>query len=286
MARIIHLRSISAGIITQKTAELVENTALYLRQDILDFYKHALNKAENKNEKLVLYSLIQNAKIARDKKLPYCQDTGMEIIFCDIGQDVHIINGELESAIQEGIRLGSKNAYLRQSIVADPLIRTNTGTNAPGIIHFKIVPGNKIKLSCIAKGFGCENKGKAVMLNPTANAEDIKEFVISVIKEAGPNACPPFFVGIGIGGTMDKACELAKRTQLQPLGKRHAKPHLAKLETEILEKANTLPIGPLGLGGKLTCLDVKILDYPCHIAGLPVAVNIGCHAVRTGEIEL
>jgi fumarate hydratase subunit alpha len=280
------MRNISTDIITDTISQLVQQTALYLRPDILDFFKKALKKEKSERAKNIIGKLIKNAEIAENKKVPYCQDTGIEIIFCEIGQDIHIIDGSLNDAIQEGIKQGSKEAYLRQSTVDDPINRKNTKTNTPGIIHYDIVPGDKIELSCIAKGFGCENKGAVKMLNPTATTQDIKDFAISVIKEAGPNACPPFLIGIGLGGTMDKACELAKKALLKPVGTKNKKPHLAKLENEILEKANQLNIGPLGFGGQTTCIDININEYACHIAGLPVAINIGCHAVRTKTVTI
>ncbi|MCP4049107.1 MAG: fumarate hydratase [bacterium] len=280
------MRNISTTVITEKVSDLVKVTALYLRPDIMDFFKNAIIKEKDENAKKNLLKLIENAVTAQDKKVPYCQDTGFEIIFCEIGQEVHITDGSLDAAIQEGIKKGSKDGFLRQSIVEDPIIRKNTATNTPGIINYSIVEGDKIKFSCIAKGFGCENKGQVSMLNPTASINDIKDFVLKVIKEAGPNACPPFFIGIGLGGTMDKACELAKKALLEPVGKHNKKKHLATLEKEILTEANNLNTGPLGLGGNLSCIDIKIKEYACHIAGLPVAVNIGCHAVRTKTIVI
>jgi fumarate hydratase subunit alpha len=278
------MRNISTNEITDIVAKLTKDTALYLREDVLAFYNNALNQETEERAKAVLSGFIQNAKIAKEKKVPYCQDTGFEVIFCEIGQDVHINDGSLEEAIQEGVKIGSKEGFLRQSIVEDPINRKNTKTNTPAIVHYSVVPGNTMKFSCIAKGFGCENKGQVAMLNPTATTKEIQEFVIQVISKAGPNACPPFLVGIGLGGTMDKACELAKKALLLTIGERNKKAHLAKMEIDILEAANKLDIGPLAFGGKTTCMDVKIKEYACHIAGLPVAVNLGCHALRTKTI--
>jgi fumarate hydratase subunit alpha len=278
------LRQISTKTIIPQIAELTQNTATYLRPDIELFYKKIYKNLKNPKEKLFLGKLLENAKLAKKNQIPYCQDTGQAIIFCEIGQDVHITDGDLEKAIQKGVKIGSKNGNLRQSIVADPLIRKNTKTNTPVIVHYKIVKGQKLKFSLLCKGFGSENKGKVAMLNPTASIDDIKNFVLSVIKEAGANACPPFFIGIGLGGTMDLATTMAKEALLKKINKKNPKKHLAKLENDLLKAANNTGLGVLGFGGDFTVITVKIKESACHIAGLPVAVNIGCHAVRTGEI--
>jgi fumarate hydratase subunit alpha len=280
------MRTITTKEITKIVQDLVIDTALYLRPDVLRFYQQAIKKETNPRVKFIFEQLIKNAKLAKKNKVPYCQDTGLEIIYCEIGQDIHITGGSLEKAIQSGVKQASKAAYLRQSIVNDPILRENTQTNTPALIHYKIVPGAKIKFTCLAKGFGCENKGAVKMLNPTADIHTIKETILEIIKNAGANACPPFLVGIGLGGTMDKACSLAKEAICQPLGKRHAKAHLAELEEDLTSAANKLNLGPLGFGGKTTVMDVKIKEYATHIAGLPVAVNIGCHAVRSKSITV
>ena len=278
------IRTIQTKEISKIVEKLVIDTALYLRPDVLRFYKKAMQNETNEQAKFVLNNLIENAKLAKKNKVPYCQDTGMEIIYCEIGQDVHIAGGSLEKALNKGVQTASKKAYLRQSVVKDPIQRENTKTNTPALTHYKIVPGTKLKLSCIAKGFGSENKGQVKMLNPTASIQTIQDTILEIIENAGANACPPFLVGVGLGGTMDKACELAKEALLLPLGKRHKKTHLAQLENDLVKAANKLNIGPLGFGGKTTVMDIKIKEYATHIAGLPVAVNIGCHAVRTKTI--
>lgn len=280
------IRYIEAKTITKKTAELVQNTATYLRPDALKAFKSALKTETSTPSKTILNYLIKNAELAKKNNTPCCQDTGLEILYCELGEQVLIKNGHWKSALQKGIKLGSKQGCLRQSVVSDPLIRINTKTNAPGLIHFDLVPGNQIKITCLSKGFGCENKGQIKMFNPTASIDEIKTFILDSIAAAGSNACPPFLIGIGMGGTLDHACDLAKRAQLTPIGKRNSKPHLAKFEQALLKAANALNIGPLGLGGKTTCLDIKILAAPTHIAGLPVAVNIGCHAIRSQSITI
>lgn len=280
------MRKISIHTIIESVAKLVEDTALYLRADVYAFYQNAYASETHPDAKYILGKLLENADLARTKKVPYCQDTGLEVIFCEIGQNVLITDGSLETAIQDGVALGSKRGYLRQSIVQDPILRDNTLTNTPVVIHYKIVLEDTLTFSCIAKGFGSENKGSVTMMNPTATASDIQTVIIESVKKAGTSACPPFLIGVGIGGTMDKACELAKEALLLPIGLRNSKSHYADLEETLIKAINNLNIGPLGFGGGLTVMDLKIKEYPTHIAGLPVAVNIGCHAVRTGSITV
>lgn len=242
-------------------------------------------KAEGR-EKSVLDLLIKNEEIAIKDRVPLCQDTGVAIVNMEIGQDVHFINGDLNDAINKAVRRAYKDNYLRFSVVDDPLFnRINTKDNTPAVIHYEIVSGDKVKISCMAKGFGSENASKLIMLNPSDGIEGIKKEVIDRVKEKGANACPPLTIGIGIGGTMDKCAYLAKKALLRK-NLHNANKDYAKLETELRKEINKLDIGPAGLHGQNTCLKVAIEYYPTHIAGLPLAININCHAVRKEEIIL
>jgi fumarate hydratase subunit alpha len=254
-----------------------------MRKDVYDALKRAMRSEKNRCAKGVLRALLENADIAARCGLPMCQDTGMAVLFIEIGQDVHIVGGDLNTAVVRGIRQGSREGYLRNSVVRDPILRNNTGDNAPPVIHTRMVKGNKVKLTVLPKGFGSENKSVVMMLRPTVSVDEIKKAVVGVVEAAGPAACPPFILGIGIGGTQDKAAELAKEALLRPLGESNPSKHIATLEREILSDVNKTGIGPLGLGGKTTVLAVRILTYPTHIAGLPVAINICCHALRSAS---
>ncbi|GFR36456.1 fumarate hydratase [Thermobrachium celere] len=234
-------------------------------------------------EKKILDILIKNSEIAENEKMPMCQDTGMAVVFMEIGQDVHIVGGNLEDAINEGVRQGYIEGYLRKSVVKDPLDRVNTKDNTPAIIHYSIVPGDKIKITVAPKGFGSENMSRLKMLKPADGVEGVKKFVLETVKEAGPNPCPPIVVGVGIGGTFEKAAFLAKKALLRSVDEENKNPYYAQLEKELLEEINKLGIGPQGFGGLTTCLGVNIEVYATHIAGLPVAVNINCHATRHKE---
>ena len=228
----------------------------------------------------MLGQLLENLDIANNESIPICQDTGMTIVFVKIGQDVHIEGGSLEEAINEGIRRGYKEGYLRKSVVSDPLIRENTNDNTPGVIHYEIISGNQLEITIAPKGFGSENMSRIYMLKPADEADGIKKAVLETITQAGPNACPPIIVGIGIGGSFEKAALLAKKALIRDINIRSDKPHIRKLENELLFAINELNIGPSGLGGRITALGVNIETYPTHIAGLPVAINIGCHVNR------
>ncbi|MDO5733805.1 MAG: fumarate hydratase [Eubacteriales bacterium] len=229
--------------------------------------------------KTVLDDIIENYHIADETQVPICQDTGLACVFLDVGQDVHLI-GDLEAAINEGVRQGYRDGYLRKSVVKDPLRRVNTGDNTPAVIYYRIVPGRQIKLSLATKGFGSENMSQLKMLRPADGIEGVKDFVLKVVQDAGPNACPPIIVGVGIGGNFDRAAEMAKRCLLRPTGTPNPDPFYADLEAELLNKINQLGIGPMGFGGRTSCLAVAIDSFPTHIAGLPVAVNIQCHVAR------
>lgn len=280
------MRTIDKKTITNAVARLIVEASEKLTPDVIRALKKAERAEKKPRAKRVLAAILENARVARRERVPICQDTGLAVIFCELGNEVRIKGGTLEEAIQEGIRKGSRIGHLRQSVVHHPIKRKNTGTNSPGVVHIKTVRGNRLRLSVILKGFGCENKSGVHMLNPTAGVEGIKKVVLDFVKKAGPDACPPFTIGVGIGGTMEKASLLAKEALLEPIGKRDRNPILAKLERELLGEINKLGIGPLGFGGKTTALDVKLEAYPTHIAGLPVAVNISCHAHRHASATL
>lgn len=230
--------------------------------------------------------LLENAGIASTEKVPVCQDTGYAVVFLEIGQDVHFIGGYIYDAVNEGVRIGYREGYLRKSIVGDPLKRENTGDNTPAVIHTKIVHGDKVKITVAPKGGGSENMSALKMLKPADGIAGLKKFVLDTVKSAGPNPCPPLVIGIGIGGTMEKAALLAKEALLRPVGQRHAKNDIANLEAELMAAVNDLGIGPQGLGGRITSLAVHIETYPAHIASLPVAVNLNCHAARHKSTEI
>lgn len=272
-------REIKVKEIIKVVAELCLKANLNLRKDVLAALKKSLRQETPPRAKNILRTLIKNAYIASQEKIPLCQDTGLPVVFVELGQDVYIVGGDLTKAINQGVALGYKKGYLRSSIIEDPLNRGRS-TTTPAVIHFDISKGNKIKITVLPKGFGCENVGQLKMFRPTENIEKIKEFIINTVKVAGPDACPPFIVGVGIGGTQDYACLLAKKALLRKLNAIRYTPN-AKLEANLLKAINKLNLGPMGLGGKTTALGVNILAYPTHIAGLPVAVNISCHSLRS-----
>jgi fumarate hydratase subunit alpha len=236
--------------------------------------------------KQVLSQLRENLKIADEDMIPICQDTGMAVVFVEMGQEVHITGASLSDAINEGVRKGYTEGYLRKSVVGDPLERVNTGDNTPAVIHYDIVPGDSFKLTVAPKGFGSENMSRVFMLKPAEGIEGVKNAVLTAVNDAGPNACPPMVVGVGIGGTFEKAAIMAKRALLRPAGEHSEIPYVSDLEKELLEKINKSGIGPGGLGGRMTALAVNILTYPTHIAGLPVAINICCHVNRHSVREI
>jgi fumarate hydratase subunit alpha len=266
--------------ITDSVAEMCKESNYYLGKDIINGYYQALEKEESSTAKNILKELIKNAEIAAAEKVPVCQDTGMVIVFVEIGQNVNIKGGSLNKAINKGVSRGYKEGYLRKSVVNDPLIRKNTGDNTPAVIHTEIVPGSHLKLSVIPKGFGSENMSRIKMLKPTAGIKGIKEFILETVEKAGPNPCPPIVVGVGIGGTFEKAALLSKKSLLREIGKNNSDKNLAELESSLLKDINNLDIGPQGFGGLTTALAVNIESYPTHIAALPVAINISCHASR------
>lgn len=279
------MREISSLKITAALREMAIKANTELGEDMLNGFKKAIEKEESPLGKDILEKLILNAQIAREGKIPICQDTGFAVIFVELGQEVHITDGSLVDAIQEGVRRGYSDGYLRKSI-CHPFTRENTKDNTPCVIHVEIVPGDRLKLIFAPKGGGSENMSRVTMLTPAAGVEGVKEFVVQRVKESGPNPCPPTIVGVGIGGTFEKAALLAKKALLRELGSKNPDPELQKLEEEWLHTINNLGIGPQGLGGSTTSLAVHIEMMPCHIASLPVAVNIQCHAARHEEIEL
>ncbi|NQU73913.1 MAG: fumarate hydratase [Candidatus Omnitrophica bacterium] len=272
--------------IEKAVEQLCLKANFYLRKDVVQALKHALKIESSSTGKEILKILIENQAIARRQILPLCQDTGMVIVFLEIGQGVRIKGGSIEKAVNRGVARAYRRGSLRASVVKDPLIRINTGDNTPVVIHTKIVPGARIKIYVAPKGFGSENMSSISMLKPTATQDEIIDYILDVVKKAGGKACPPLILGIGIGGTMEKAGILSKEALLQPIDRSNPKKHLMRLEREILKRVNSLGLGPMGLGGKVTCLGVNILAYATHIAGLPVAVSLSCHALRGGKIVL
>ncbi|MGB9857221.1 MAG: fumarate hydratase [Dictyoglomaceae bacterium] len=279
------MRFIKGEEIYKIVKKLIEDVSFNLPLDIFNALKKARDSEENLNAKIVLDILIKNSELASKNKIPICQDCGMVIIFIEKGEEV-CIEGPIEEYLNKAVREVYMKNYLRKSVVKDPLLRENTNDNTPPIIHWDCIKGDKIKVSVMIKGFGSENTSTVKMLLPTLKREDIVDIVLEYVKEYGPNACPPLLIGIGIGGTMEKAVYLSKKAVLRPLNSRNEKPHLRELEEEILNKVNALNIGPGGLGGKTTALDVHIEAYPTHIAGLPLAINLQCCAMRFGEIEI
>jgi fumarate hydratase subunit alpha len=278
----VHMRNLDVKEIAGVVKDLCVETNIIADEDVLGAFKKALESEKSPVAQEVLKTLIENARIAKEEKLPICQDTGMAVVFLEIGQEVRLVGGDLEDAVNEGVRQGYKEGYLRKSVVKHPVLRGNTGDNTPAIIHTRIVPGDKVKITVAPKGFGSENMSFVKMLKPTEGFEGVKAFVIDCVKKAGGNPCPPIVVGVGIGGTFEKAALMAKEALTRRLGEKSAKEDLAKLEGELLEEINKTGIGPQGLGGATTALAVHVNDFPTHIAGMPVAVNICCHAYRHG----
>jgi fumarate hydratase subunit alpha len=278
------LREIETQLIKQKTKELLLNVSFHLSPDVKKSLEEFKTKETTSTGKEILEIILENVELASKKEVAICQDTGMCVVFLEIGQEVVLKGDFIESAINEAVKEAYEEGYLRKSIVKDPLNRVNTNDNTPAIIHYTIVEGDQVKLSVMPKGFGSENMGAIKMLKPSDGVEGVIDFVIETVKNAGPNPCPPIIVGIGIGGTMEKATLLSKKALLRKLDDKHENPYYENLEKELLEKINNLGIGPQGLGGKTTALGVKIETYPTHIAGLPVAINITCHASRHKEI--
>jgi len=270
-----------------ETVEQLCMTANYdLNKDIMCALEEGAGNEESETGRLILSQLVENAKIAARERMAICQDTGMAVVFVEIGQEVHISGGSLTEAINEGVRRGYEKGFLRKSVVSDPLERKNTGDNTPAVIHYEITEGNDLKITLAPKGFGSENMSGVRMLKPSDGIDGVRTFIEEMVEKAGPNPCPPVVVGVGIGGTMEKAALLAKKALLRPVDRRNPRESIRQLEVEMLEKVNSLGIGPAGLGGRLTAMAVNIEVFPTHIAGLPVALNMSCHVTRHAEAVL
>lgn len=274
------IRTVNTEDIVKNIKEMCIEANHYLSKDMDKALKDATVSEKSELGKKILNQLQENLKIADEEMIPICQDTGMAVIFLEVGQDVHFEGMAIEDAVNEGVRQGYTEGYLRKSVVGDPIIRENTKDNTPAVIHYSIVPGDKVKITMAPKGFGSENMSRIFMLKPADGEEGVKKSVIQAVKDAGPNACPPMVVGVGLGGSFEKAAFLAKKALTRNLDTPSDKPHIAKLEKELLEEINQLGIGPGGLGGSTTALGLNIETYPTHIAGMPLAVNICCHVNR------
>src|SRR5699024_7334097 len=274
------IRSVNTELLTENIKEMCIQANHYLAPDMEKAMREAYDKESKPLAKQILGQLLENLDIAGEDMIPICQDTGMAVVFLKIGQDVHFEGGSVEKAVNEGVRQGYEEGYLRKSVVGDPLVRVNTKDNTPAVIHYEIVPGDQVEITLAPKGFGSENMSKIWMLKPADGAEGVKEAIIDTVKEAGPNACPPVVVGVGIGGTFEKAAILAKKALTREIGTHSPLPHIREMEEELLAKINEIGLGPAGLGGDTTALAVNINTYATHIAGLPVAVNMCCHVNR------
>ncbi|MBR4831609.1 MAG: fumarate hydratase [Butyrivibrio sp.] len=280
------MREIDVSEITKAVQGMCISANYTLSDDMKKALLTAKDKEESELGKQIFAQLMENLEIAENDNIPICQDTGMAVFFFKIGQDVHFVGGDLTDAINEGVRLGYTEGYLRKSVVGDPLIRKNTGDNTPAVVHYDIVPGDKVTITCAPKGFGSENMSRVFMLKPADGEEGVKNAVVQAVKDAGPNACPPMVVGVGVGGTFEKCAEMAKEALTRPVGQKSELEHIRAMEEEILERVNNTGIGPAGLGGRVTALAVNINSYATHIAGLPVAVNICCHVNRHVSVTI
>ncbi len=278
--RELHVDTIAAAV-----RDLAIEANCELGDDVIAALRRAVEEEESPTGREILNDLLENARIAREERMPICQDTGLAVVFVEIGQEVHLVGGALSGAIEEGVRRGYRDGYLRMS-TCHPFTRENRGDNTPAIIHYEIVSGEGLRITFVPKGGGSENMSRGIVLTPAEGVEGVRDFVIATVRDAGAKPCPPTIVGVGIGGTFEMAALLAKRAILRPLGSINPDPELAALETEWLRAVNRLGIGPQGLGGRITSLAVHIKSMPCHIASLPVAVNMQCHAARAREVEL
>jgi len=281
------MREIQSSQITEAIAELCQQVNFELPDDVVEALQRSRQAATSQIARNILDQLLENARLSRDERIPYCQDTGLAVIFVELGQQVHLVGNDIYTAINAGVRQGYEEGYLRPSVLSDPLDRaTNTGDNTPAIVHLRMVPGDEIKLHLAAKGGGSENMSALWMLTPTDSAEGIVEAIVERIQEAGGKPCPPLILGVGLGGNFEKAALLAKEALLRPLGQPNDDPQLAELEQRILAAVNATGVGPMGLGGGETALAVHLLSYPCHIASLPVALNVQCHAARHQSVTI
>jgi len=280
------VREIQAADLTKAVRDLCIDANYNLPEDVVQCFRDSLEIEESDTGKAIFNELLENAEIARTEKVPYCQDTGFAILYVDLGQDVHVVGGDFNQALEEGVRQGYADGYLRKSIVRHGLDRKNTGDNTPCLSHVHLVPGERVEITIVPKGGGSENMSRINMMKPSDGKEGVKDFVVETIREAGPNPCPPLVVGVGIGGTFDYCAYLAKKGIFRGIGTRSSKPIDRELEEELLELCNNLGIGPAGYGGRITVLDVHVESFPCHIASLPVAVNTQCHAARHKTVTL
>ncbi len=280
------MREVNVTAITEAVKKLCIDANYYLGEDVIERLRAFMEKEESSTGKEVLQKILANAEISRTEQVPLCQDTGFAVFFVELGQDVRLVGGEYIDAINEGVRQGYQEGYLRKSIVSDPIERKNTGDNTPAIIYTDIVPGDRVKIIIAPKGGGSENMSEVKMMAPAAGVDGVREFVIDRVRRSGANPCPPVIVGVGIGGTFDKCAQIAKKALLRPIGSTHPNPFYADLEDELLQKINKLGIGPQGFGGRITALAVHIEVHPCHIASFPVAVNMQCHVARHKEVTL
>ena len=280
------IRTVKTEDVIKNVKEMCIEANHYLSKDMDEAMKKAVETEKSELGKKILNQLQENLKIADEEMIPICQDTGMAVIFLEVGQDVHFEGMAIEDAVNEGVRQGYTEGFLRKSVVKDPLIRENTKDNTPAVIHYSIVPGDKVKITMAPKGFGSENMSRVFMLKPADGIEGVKNAILTAVKDAGPNACPPMVVGVGVGGTFEKCALLAKKALTRQVGEHSDTPYVKEMEIEMLEKINRLGIGPVGLGGTTTALAVNINTYPTHIAGLPVAINICCHVNRHVVREL
>ncbi|MCT4564353.1 MAG: fumarate hydratase [Maledivibacter sp.] len=277
------MRKLNVKEIVEAVKEMCISANYNLGKDVLSAFEKSKAEEASPVGKGIIENLIKNAKIAKESQMPMCQDTGMAVIFVQLGQEVQLIGGNITDAINEGVRQGYSEGYLRKSVVGDPLLRKNTGDNTPAIIYYDIVPGDRVKITIAPKGFGSENMSKTKMLKPSDGIKGVEDFVVETVSQAGPNPCPPIVVGVGIGGTLDKATYMAKKSLTRAVGEHNEIQYIKEMEKRLLEKINNLGIGPQGLGGSTTALAVNIEVFATHIAGLPVAVNINCHASRHEE---
>jgi len=280
------MKTVDVQLLADNIREMCIEANHVLSGDMLCALEEAKAKESSLLGRQILGQLEENLAIAGADMIPICQDTGMAVVFLEIGQEVHFVGGDLETAVNEGVRKGYVEGYLRKSVVRDPLIRENTGDNTPAVIHYEMKPGDKVRVTIAPKGFGSENMSRVFMLKPSDGKEGVKNAVLTAVKDAGPNACPPLVVGVGIGGTFEKCALMAKKALTRPVNERSSIPYIKEMEEELLDKINATGIGPGGLGGKMTALAVNINTYPTHIAGLPVAVNICCHVNRHVVREL
>jgi fumarate hydratase subunit alpha len=282
----MNIRELSVQTVTDTVARLCMDANFFLGEDVLAKLRECLEREESSLGKRVLEQVLGNAAVSCEDKVAMCQDTGLAVVFLEIGQDVHFTGGSLMDAVQEGVRQGYRSGPLRKSVVRDPLVRINTGDNTPAVVHLEITTGDRVRVIVAPKGGGSENMSEVKMLAPSAGREGVTDFIVDRVRRSGPNPCPPVIVGVGLGGTFEKCAFLAKKSLLRTLGVPNPDPFYAEMESELLERINGLGIGPMGYGGRCTALAVHIEAHPCHIASLPVAVNIQCHAARHKEAVL